>query len=301
MLGLITDRTQENVERCNLLTQKGWAAMTAAERAEWLGDPFGTSANLFTTGKQIPAGVNLEYQNDAILATAYWDGVYLYAVSIIGAAANYEGKTFTLSVESVSTVGGGTPNLVAYWYDENGFEYAGGGLSGAGSVTFTTTANTSGRTYLALFIYVTTDISVTAGAMAKYWGVMLNEGVTRQPYVPYAAILPTPATKGAYNYSDLNRVELAVAEIAKTFGLALETKTDWSMWDVPVQSDMARYLANINAIRNVCPNKDSLPELPPSLYSMTYTTANAIETILEVAADYAQRSYRCGELFCGEV
>lgn len=301
MLGLITDRTQENVERRNILAQKGWANMSDDERTEWLGDPFGTSANLLTAGRYIPAGVNLEYQSRGVVATAYWDGVYLYAVSIIGAAEKYEGKTFTLSVDSVSVIGGGTPNLVAYWYDENGFEYAGGSLSGAGSITFTTTANTSGRSYLALFVYVTTDVSVTAGAIAKYWGLMLNEGNTRQPYVPHTAILPTAATKGAYNYSDLNRVELAVAEISKQCGLNLVTKTDWQPWDVPTQSDMARYLSNVGAIRGVCPNKGSLPTLPASMYSMTYVTANAIETILEAAEAHVRGSYRCGELYCGEV
>ena len=301
MIGLITDRNQENVDRLKELTAKGWAGMTPDEQAEWLGEPTDTTANLFAPGTFIPAGVNLEYQNQAVVATAFWDGVYLYATSIVGEAEKFEGKTLTLSVDAVSTVGGGTPNLVAYWYDENGYEYAGGALSGAGSVSFAVTENTAGRSYLALYVYVTTDTSVSAGAITKYWGLMLNEGDTRQPYVPYTAILPTMATKGAYNYSDLNRVELAVAEISKHFDLKLVTKTDWKPWDVPVQSDTARYLANVKAIRDVCPNKESLPVLPPSLYSMTYTTANAIETILAVAATYAKQSYRCGELFCGEV
>lgn len=301
MIGLITDRSQVNVDRLKELTAKGWDNMTADERTEWLGDPMGTPANLFSTGSFIPSGVNLEYQNEAVVATAFWDGIYLYAISIVGAAEKYEGKTFTLSVDSVSVIGGGTPNLIAYWYDENGSEYAGGSLSGSGSVTFTVTENTASRAYLALYVYVTTETSVSAGAVTKYWGLMLNEGSTRQQYVPYTSILPTDSTKGAYNYSDLNRVELAVAEISKHYGLNLVTKTNWSPWDAPIQSDMARYLANIKAIREVCPNKDNLPILPASLYSMTYTTANAIETILEAAATYAKQLYRCGELFCGEV
>ena len=301
MIGLITDRSQENVDRLKALNAKGWHNMTDSERAEWSGDPFGTSANLFSTETFIPAGVNLEYQNQAVVATAFWDGVYLYATSIVGAAVNFEGKTLTLSVDAVSTFGGGTPNLVAYWYDEYGYEYAGGALSGSGSVTFTVTENTGGRAYLALYVYVTTETTVSAGAITKYWGLMLNEGDTRQNYVPYTAILPTAATKGAYNYSDLNRVELAVAEISKHFGLNLVTKTNWSQEDTPVQGDMERYLGNVKAIRSVCPNRDSLPALPASLYSMTYATANAIETILEAAVAYAQQSYRCGELYCGEV
>lgn len=301
MIGLITDRTQENVDRLKELTAKGWDGMTPDEQAEWLGEPTGTSVNHIATGSFIPAGVNLEYQNQAVVATAFWDGVYLYAVSIIGAAEKYDGKTLTLSVDSVSTIGGGTPNLVAYWYDENGYEYAGGALSGAGSVTFATTENTAGRAYLALYVYVTTDTSVSAGAVTKYWGLMLNEGDTRQPYVPYTAILPTRSTLGAYNYSDLNRVELAVAELSSQLGLGLVTKVNWSPWDAPRQDDMLRYLDNVRAIREVCPNKDALPVLPASLYSMTYSTANAIETILATAAAYVSGAYRCGELFCGEV
>lgn len=301
MIGLITDRSQENVDRLKALTAKGWDGMTPDEQAEWLGNPVDTTANLLVPGTFIPAGVNLEYKNQAVVATAFWDGVYLYAVSIIGAAEKFEGKTLTLSVDSVSTVGGGTPNLVAYWYDDNGYEYAGGSLSGAGSVSFTVTENTAGRAYLALYVYVTTDTSVSAGAITKYWGLMLNEGETRQPYTPYTAILPTRATKGAYNYSDLNRVELAAAEISDHFGLNLITKIDWQPWDMPTQRDTERYLSNIKLIRGVCPKWSDLPTLPPSLYSMTYTTANAIETILEAADAYAKQSYRCGELFCGEV
>jgi hypothetical protein len=107
--------------------------------------------------------------------------------------------------------------------------------------------------------------------------------------------------KGAYNHSDLNRVELAVSELTRHLGLTLATKTNWNLWDIPTQADMARYLSNVKVIRNFCPDKDALPVLPSSLRNMTYTTANAIETTLETAAEYVQRSYRCGELYCGEV
>lgn len=83
--------------------------------------------------------------------------------------------------------------------------------------------------------------------------------------------------KGSYNATDLNRVEGAVAYLAdllqampdslKTYaegldvawggiftppydpaGLSLTTKTDWSIPDIPANSDMARYLANVAAL-----------------------------------------------------
>lgn len=300
MLGLITDRTPENVEYRNTLARKGWAKMTAEEQAEWKGYPL-VGSNLFPPGPFTPYGVNLEYRNQSVVATAFWDGVYVYAVSIVGAATNYEGKTLTLSVDAIHTLGGGKPNIVVYWYDESGYEYGGASLSEAGSVTFTVTENTGNRANLALFIYVTTDVSVVAGAAVKYDGLMLVEGDTRQEYAPYMAIRPTTATKGAYNYSDLNRVELTVAEIAKNLGLTMVTKTDWAPWDVPTQGDMARYLENVRLIRNICSSRFELPVLPASLYSMTHTTANDIETILTVAESYIKQVYRCGELYCGEV
>ena len=304
MLGLITDRTQENIERRNHLASLGWARMTEAERIEWMGDPLlgsDSPVNLFPQGPYIPSGVSLEYRNQSVVATAFWDGVYVYAVSIIGPAEKYAGKTLTLSVDEINILGGGKPNLVVYWYDESGYEYGGASLSEAGSVTFTVTENTGNRANLALFIYVTTDVSISAGAATQYVGLMLSEGSNRQSYVPYTAVLPTMATKGAYNYSDLNRVELAVSEIAKSFGLPVATKTNWGPWDVPRQSDMARYLGNVWAIRELLPTKDDLPVLPASLYSMTYTTANDIEIILTAAEEHAQRLLRCGELYCGEV
>lgn len=38
LLSLITDRTQLDVDRVEELAEKGWAAMTEQERAEWLGE-----------------------------------------------------------------------------------------------------------------------------------------------------------------------------------------------------------------------------------------------------------------------
>lgn len=38
LLSLITDRTKQDVDRVEELAEKGWAAMTEQERAEWLGE-----------------------------------------------------------------------------------------------------------------------------------------------------------------------------------------------------------------------------------------------------------------------
>lgn len=90
------------------------------------------------------------------------------------------------------------------------------------------------------------------------------------------------AAKGAYNHTDFNRVETAVAEIAEILGLALTTKTDWTVWDIPLQADMERYLSNVMVIRDAAPVGIELPMLPDSMGNLTYEGANSIEKVLEL-------------------
>lgn len=309
MTGLITDRTQDNVNRRNLLAAKGWANMTEAEQAEWSGDPlkaadmnYNQPVNLFPYGPYYSDAVELIYRNTSVTATARYGGVYLYAVSIIGEAEKYAGKTFTLSLDSICVANSGAkPQIALYWHDDAGFEFAGASLTEAGSVTFTVSENTGNRAYLALYVYVTTDATVEAGTIVRYRGLMFEEGEVRHSYVPYSPILPTRATKGAYNYSDFNRVERATEEIGELLGLNLETKTDWGLWDIPKQADTERYLSNIVAIRNASPNHSSLPAPPGRLNGLNYESANVIEQILNGAYMVEGCLPRAGELFSGEV
>lgn len=283
MKGLITDRTQRNVYYRKELSNKGWSGMTTEERAAWLGNPFdATGANLFACGPAYSEVVNLKYRSETILATALEGGIYLYAISIIGDAADFANKELTLSVDEIIVSGNGTPQIALYWHDDNGYEYAGASLSIAGSVTFDTATmpNTSNRKYLAAYVYVTTHGTVTSGAMATFRGVMLENGSARHEYVPYTEILATEATKGAYNYSDLNRVERAVAELSDILRLGLVTKTDWGMWDIPTASEMERYLNNVAVLRERVADDTSVPELPTSMNNLTYTDANNIELVL---------------------
>ena len=280
MKGLITDRTQYNISRRAALSAKGKRGMTSAEMAEWLGDPMATTdANLLPNGPYYSSVVGLKYKNNEIVATANAAGVYLFAISIIGEAVKYENKTFTLSIEDLITPTGATPQLAVWWHDDNGAEYAGASILGKGSVTFNTAdfPNTNGRAYLAMYVYVTTTETVEVGATARFIGVMLNNGATKSKYVPYTEVVATDCTKGAYNYSDLNRVERAVEEISDLVGLNLITKTDWRMWDVPTVTQMARYINNVGAIKNRF-GIDIV--LPTSMNNLTFESANNIEKIL---------------------
>ena len=279
MPGLITDRTQRNVYRRKELAAKGWANMTSEERMEWSGDPFSTpGANLFATGTYYPSGVELEYKGDEIIATAVWSGVYLFAISIIGRASNFANRILTLSAEGFVA----PAKIEIFWHDDNGYDYAGGTLLNPGSATFNTGwfPNVNNREYLAAYMYMNTDTSVEAGKVITYKKVMLEVGEEKHEYAPYYEILPTMATKGAYNYSDLNRVERAVAEIAERAGLTLYTKTYWTMWDLPTDTEMSRYLSNINAIKT---HFGINIDIPASMNNFTIDGANSIELVLSAA------------------
>lgn len=109
------------------------------------------------------------------------------------------------------------------------------------------------------------------------------------------------ASKGAYNYTDLNRVEQAVSEIAESLGLALSTKTDWNQWSVPTQEDMSRYLENIEKLKAACPNSEYIQALPIRMAGLTFEAANRIEEVLLATRRSADSIPRSGEILCGEV
>ncbi len=118
--------------------------------------------------------------------------------------------------------------------------------------------------------------------------------------------------KGVYSYSDLNRVESAVEQIAERLpllgiGVQLETKTDWGLpgnfssgtW--PTASQMGRYLGNIAAIRDVL----FIPiAIPAFMEKLTWEGANNIEKVLQSAnttiSGILQTYKYSGEFYAGE-
>lgn len=114
--------------------------------------------------------------------------------------------------------------------------------------------------------------------------------------------------KGAYNYTDLNRVEYfvgLVSERMKLVGWNLQPviKLDWSISDLPTASDMRRYLNNIRLLRSALPA--GIPDAPSDMDNFTYTEANTIELILEMldaaVVNIMANVCYCGEVFSGEV
>ena len=107
--------------------------------------------------------------------------------------------------------------------------------------------------------------------------------------------------KGAYNYTDLNRVETAVRYLAELLGVSVTVKTNWAVTDIPSQTDMARYLNNIRSLRKVNSALSTTPSVPDSMTNLTYKTANDIEQILLDIEGRINSWFRCNEIFCGEV
>lgn len=109
-----------------------------------------------------------------------------------------------------------------------------------------------------------------------------------QEDVEYASNHPesTEFLKGAYNYTDLNRVETKVKELNELLNkynyiAGITTiKLDWSKTDFFTKADSIRYLDNINKIRQVYVVKSTTPTTPTTLNNLNYIKANDIEKIL---------------------
>ena len=89
--------------------------------------------------------------------------------------------------------------------------------------------------------------------------------------------------KGAYNYTDLNRVESwceYLQELLKTYGFGeeLDIKTDWTISDYPTRTEIDRIRQNVDTLKSFCIS------INPGtiLYNNTlnYEQANLLEKIL---------------------
>ena len=116
--------------------------------------------------------------------------------------------------------------------------------------------------------------------------------------------------KGCYNFSDMNRVELAVQELSERLTElgytppALQTKTTWSTVDVPTKADFDRYFGNVDALKQVLPTFPSTPATPTTAQRFDYLKANDLEKILldidTAATNLMQSWYFSGDIFAGE-
>lgn len=116
--------------------------------------------------------------------------------------------------------------------------------------------------------------------------------------------------KGAYNNSDLNRVEAKVQELKEIlksynyFDEELVIKLDWAKTDFLRTGDSERYLGNVRKIRDAYFTKTTTPDLPITLNKMDYQDANAIEQILvdieDIIINMEQMFVYCGVANMGQ-
>ena len=116
--------------------------------------------------------------------------------------------------------------------------------------------------------------------------------------------------KGAYNYTDLNRVEeavLYVAERLKGYGYlsVLPATRSWSAEDIPNTSDFTRYFNNVATLRRAIAVWASTPNAPSGVDGFGVKEANALEQILVdvdlVLTRISQAWFYSGDLYAAEV
>lgn len=118
--------------------------------------------------------------------------------------------------------------------------------------------------------------------------------------------------KGAYNITDLNRVNNALeylrnrlVEAGYLVGIEFIPKTDWDGLDVPTTADLTAYLNAVKVVREAITQKVSTPPVPPDNGGLDYQGANNIEQILIDIDDIIDKMQSmpvyCGELYAGEI
>lgn len=117
--------------------------------------------------------------------------------------------------------------------------------------------------------------------------------------------------KGAYNYTDLNRVTAAIDALKTTlngYGYEVEGLRPVRVWyetDIPTPDLMAEYLANVSAIRSVLDMLPTTPAVPTDMEQLTTDKANAIERIFADINTLIQNMiaawFYSGEIYSGEV
>lgn len=112
--------------------------------------------------------------------------------------------------------------------------------------------------------------------------------------------------RGAYNYTDYNRVGAAVAELAgmlnaNGYAVSVTAKSDWTEDDNIAGADRAAYLADLEALKEVFYGTTALPD---AWENITFEDANNVEKLLleiewNIYCMLASFIYS-GEAFCGE-
>lgn len=280
----ITDRNASHVSRLKYLREKGWANMTAEERDEWNGV---VGQNLFdqTVFGSGNNNISVSTSNDKITITALVDistsvrrGIecdpFDYNLYIDG------NNRLTIGVDTITAPAGSVCDIRLSRYKYNWTdivsEYYSPSLQPGSYVTYTIDTSKGGHK-LSIFVG-----GLSAGQSVVIRGFRINRGARVYPYVPHGALGVTDAIRGAYNYTDFNRVESAVSYLSSFAGLNLTTKTNWSANDImSIDEFENRYIANVNAVCSAL----GVPGVSAKFSRFDFNAANNIEKALQAAED----------------
>ena len=118
--------------------------------------------------------------------------------------------------------------------------------------------------------------------------------------------------KGAYNYTDLNRVGAALnyvrdrlAEYGYLPANAFAARVNWAAGEIPTLEDLTKYLGYVSTVRAAAPRFSTTPPAPQFALRLNYRDANDIEQIIQDAGvllvNMASAWYFSNELYCGEL
>jgi len=117
---------------------------------------------------------------------------------------------------------------------------------------------------------------------------------------------------GSYDYTDLNRVTMAMEHLAdkfRSYGYDVSLvpaepapgRAQWQKEDYPTSELLAIYLANVERLRKLM---DIPISLPKSVEGLDYKSANRIEAVLvalDSYAPYLNSMFYAGEVYSGEI
>lgn len=173
------------------------------------------------------------------------------------------------------------------------------------SLTLVSESGMTAEVGMTLFDALSLITDRTAQDVAR-WQELKNKGLAN---MTEAELAEWKTSKGAYNYTDMNRVEAAVFMIAaklNAIGIPVNviTKSNWTHSDMPTASDFARYLGNVEKLRSASSGMHQAPELPDSMVRLDYIGANNIEKVLLFVNEWADGMkdtfWYSGEFYGGE-
>ena len=116
--------------------------------------------------------------------------------------------------------------------------------------------------------------------------------------------------KGAYNYTDFNRLGEAIAYLVEQMkkldihDSSIVPKVDWVMGDTPTQSQVRNLLSCLTKLRAKLSLPDNAPSVPNSLDKLTYQTANDMELLLWMIDQRITQTtaafHYSGTMYCGQ-